>query len=95
MLHQELNHSTLGTTAEALVTVALWIDDEGPHTLVVVEWAKGFVPHAALLQSVGVVRLILAKAFLNHLLDSRRVHQFFDSYFINLRHGSKNIKSLL
>ena len=87
VLHQELDDSTLGTAAEALVTVALGVDDEGAHRLVIVEWAKGFVPHAALLQPVGVVRLILTEALLYYLLDLRRVHQFVNSQFINLRHG--------
>ena len=87
MFHQELYHSTLGTAAEALVTVALWVDDERAHRLIVVEWAKGLVSHTRLLQSVGVVFAVRAEAVTDDLLNLRRVHYLLNSKFINLRHG--------
>ena len=87
MFHQELDDSALRTAAEALVTVALWVDDERAHRLVVVEWAKRLIPYARLLQSVGVVAAVRAEAVTDDLLNLRRVHYLLNSKFINLRHG--------
>ena len=68
VLHQKVDDTTLGTTREALVTVALGIDDERAHRLVVVERAQRLVPHAALLQSAAVFGAVASDALLNHLL---------------------------
>ena len=81
MFHQELNHPTLRATAEAPVTVAFWINDEGTEVLIVVEWAKGFIPNACLLQSRFVLRAVASEAVLNDLLDPGCIENLIDDFF--------------
>ena len=93
MLHQKLYNATLRAAAEALVTVAFWIDDEGTERSVIMERAQGLIPHARLLQSGAVARAITSEAVLNYLLDLRRIKNLVDNLLVDFRH-SRNIVKL-
>ena len=89
MFHQELHHATLGTAGEALVAVALRIDDKRTERTVIMERAQSLVSDPCLLQSGAVVRSITSEAVLNHLLDLRRIKNLVDNLLVDFRNSLK------
>ena len=69
MRHQEVNDSAFRTTAEALVTVAFWVNDKRAHRVVFMKRAKSKVSHAFLLQRNEVSDDLFNLRRLQNLVD--------------------------